>query len=50
MVIYDANNCRNFIEKIKKMNSKMHKDHRKANNSMESNLVNTSILSHNQSV
>ena len=42
MVIYDANNCRKFIKKIKNMNKKMHSQHRKATLSLQNNLVNTS--------
>jgi len=30
MQIYDANNCQRFIDKIKKMNKKMHRVHRKS--------------------
>lgn len=34
MVIYDANNCRKFINKIKSINNRMY--HRQSNQSMQS--------------
>ncbi|TNV87478.1 hypothetical protein FGO68_gene6489 [Halteria grandinella] len=36
MVIYDANNCRKFIEKIKNMNTKIHSEHKRATRSLQS--------------
>ncbi len=37
MVIYDANNCQKFIDKIKKMNKQAQYSHRKTTKSIQDN-------------